>query len=97
MVVPRELQDVLQKAEKIRDKIVHGKDTTALENRTVLAAVLAYAEGLDEFVFKRAEFRPFTVDMRGFTGRREALDDSTTRWLMRGLGFGSGSGSNVGE
>ena len=88
---PRELMDTLESAEKVRDKIVHGKGTTEAEKRKALVYILAYAEGLDEFVSEKAGFRPFTVDMRGYTGRRESLDKSTTKWLMRGLGFGANS------
>lgn len=85
--VPAEMLSILKEAEKVRDKIVHGKKTTDEEKRKALIAVLEYAKELDAFINEKAGFRPFTVDTRGFTGRREALDNSTTRWLMRGLGF----------
>lgn len=85
--VPPNLKEILAEAEKVRDKIIHGKQTTEPEKRKVLVYVLVYAEMLDEFIYNRAEFRPFTTDLRGFVGRREPLDQSTSRWLMKGLGF----------
>jgi len=90
--IPEDLVDLLKIAEKVRDKIIHGKKANDKEKRMALVAVLAYAEGLDAFINQRASFRPFTLDMRGYTGRRVALDKSTTAWLMRGLRFG-GNGS----
>lgn len=85
--MPADLVDVLKQAEKVRDRIIHGKTVPETEKRKALVAVLLYAEGLDSFIAQRAGFRPFTKDMRGYTGRRSALDKSTTAWLMKGLGF----------
>lgn len=74
-------------AEKIRDKVIHGKDVSENELRQAIADVLAYAEELNNEVHARGEFKPLG-DMRGFKGRAEALDKRTSKWLMRGLGFG---------
>jgi len=79
--------DAICEAEKIRDRVVHGKDVTENELRTAIADVLTYAEAFDAQVHSIAGFRPLG-DMRGFKGRAEPLDKRTTKWLMRGLGFG---------
>lgn len=48
---------------------------------TVVAVVMLHGVALV------AGFKRFTTDLRGFTGRAESLDASTTQWLMKGLGF----------
>ncbi len=81
------LQSMIEEAETVRDKVVHGKDASAEDKRKAIVRILEYAEGMNDFVNDIAGFKPFTNDLRGFTGRRSALDKSTTSWLMRGLGF----------
>ena len=79
--------EMILEAEKIRDKVIHGKDVPQNELRQAIADVLAYAEEFNNEVYALGDFRPLG-DMRGFKGRAEALDKRTTKWLMRGLGFG---------
>lgn len=74
-------------AEKVRDKVIHGKSVNASELRGAIADVLDYAEDFDSEVHAIAEFHPLG-DMRGFKGRAGALDKRTSKWVMRGLGFG---------
>ncbi|MCA1716420.1 MAG: hypothetical protein LC781_05975 [Actinobacteria bacterium] len=81
------LRNMLEEAEAVRDKVVHGKTASAVDKRKAIVRILDYAEGMNGFVCDIAGFKPFTNDLRGFTGRRAALDKSTTSWLMRGLGF----------
>ena len=95
--IPKDALETLKEAEKVRDKILHGKETQEWEKRKALVALLAYAERLDELVWDMAGFRPFAVHMRGFVGRREPLDRSTTKWLMRGLGFGKAENGSTGS
>ena len=77
----------LKEAETIRDKVIHGKSVTDNELREAIADVLDYAESFNTEVNAIAGFKPFD-DMRGFKGRGVSLDKRTTKWLMRGLGFG---------
>jgi len=77
----------MNEAEKTRDRVVHGKDVTDSELRGAIADVLEYAEKFNAEVNDTAGFRPLG-NMRGFKGRAEPLDKRTTKWLMRGLGFG---------
>ena len=79
--------DKLKEAEKVRDKVIHGKSVTDNDLREAIADVLEYAELFNEEVNSVAGFKPF-ADMRGFKGRADSLDKRTTKWLMRGLGFG---------
>ncbi len=77
----------IETAEKIRDKIIHGKTIPAKEQRTAIIDVLDYAEALNEDIYGIAGFKPFG-SMQGFKGRADSLDTRTTKWVMRGLGFG---------
>jgi len=73
-------------AEKVRDKVMHGKNTTDKEVRQAIAKVLDYAQRLNAGVSSVAGFKPFG-DLRGFKGAAQSLDSSTTRWLLKGMGF----------
>ena len=77
----------LEDAETIRDKVIHGKDVPDNELREAIADVLEYAELLNAEVSAIAGFKPFG-SMKGFKGRADSLDNRTTKWLMKGLGFG---------
>lgn len=85
--LPTTVADLMADAEKSRDKVIHGKDVTDSELRGAIADVLEYAQAFNTEVNDVAGFKPLG-DMRGFKGRAEPLDKRTTKWLMRGLGFG---------
>jgi hypothetical protein len=85
--LPKSTVDLMVDAESSRDKVIHGKEVTDSELRGAIADVLEYAEEFDNEVNDVAGFRPLG-NMRGFKGRAEPLDKRTSKWLMRGLGFG---------
>ena len=85
--IPADTTAVLIEAEKVRDKVIHGKSATDADKRKAIVRLIQYAEEMNTLVHGVAGFKPFTNDLRGFTGRGESLDQSTTRWLMQGLGF----------
>jgi hypothetical protein len=86
--IPDAIHKTLAAAEHIRDKALHGKSTTAEEHRAAICEVFDYAEKFNDFVHTTSGFRPFD-DLRGFKGRAVGLDKSTTRWLLKGMGFTS--------
>lgn len=77
----------LKEAEKVRDRVIHGKTVPDAELREAIADCLQYGVLLNSDVESEAGFKPFG-SMRGFKGRADSLDARTTKWLMRGLGFG---------
>lgn len=87
--IPAETTAILSEAERVRDKIIHGKSASEADKRKAIVRVIQYAEQMNSIVNRLAGFKPFTTDLRGFTGRAAALDESTTKWLMMGLGFQS--------
>ena len=84
--IPDGVQRLLDGAETIRDKALHGKSTRSEEHRAAICEVFEYAEKLNDFVQLKSGFKPFD-DLRGFKGRAKALDKATTRWLLKGMGF----------
>jgi hypothetical protein len=84
--LPTLTSDKLKAAEKIRDRVIHGKNVTAPQIREAIWAVLEYAEQINAHLQSKAGFQPFG-DLRGFKGRGAPLDKSTSRWLLKGIGF----------
>ena len=76
----------IKDAEKIRDKVVHGKRVSDADMRMAVTRVIEYAESFNNFVKGTAGFKPFD-DLRGFKGAAKSLPKETTRWLLKGLGF----------
>lgn len=84
--LPNNIVDKLKLAEGVRDKIVHGKGFSEPNARQAIVDAIDYASLLNEHLEKTAGFRPFG-DLRGFKGRSEPLDKSTTMWLLKGIGL----------
>ncbi len=85
--LPKRLTDLSKKAELTRDQVVHGKKVKPASMRDAVVDILSYAEEMNSFVQDLAGFKPFN-HMRGFKGRAKSLDTRTTKWLLKGLGFG---------
>jgi len=84
--LPKVVRDKIKVAERIRDRVVHGKTVSDAEMREAHVDVLDYAEALNAELLRVGGFEPFG-DLRGFKGRAGALDNATSRWLLKGLGF----------
>lgn len=76
----------MKEAEKIRDKILHGKSVKDEDKRKAIADIIAYADLYNSFVFDIGGFKPFGP-LQGFKGRGAPLDKSTSRWIVKGMGF----------
>ncbi len=84
--IPDAIGNSLGKAETVRDRVMHGKNANDSDKRNAVANVIDYAEKLNAHVHGIAGFRPFG-DLRGFKGAAKSLDKSTTRWVLKGMGF----------
>jgi hypothetical protein len=84
--IPPSVCAFIESAEDIRDRALHGKKTSDLEHRKAHCDVFDYSEEFNSFVQSQSGFKPFD-DLRGFKGRVAALDKSTTRWVLKGMGF----------
>lgn len=76
----------IEEAEGIRDKILHGKNTTEGDKRKAVIDILEYAKAFNDELYSVAGFRPFG-SLQGFKGRATPLDKSTSRWVLKGIGF----------
>lgn len=76
----------IKDAESIRDKMMHGSEPTEAKMRKAIIDVLDYAKEYNDFVKSLAGFPPFG-DLRGFHGRGNRLSPTTTRLVLKGLGF----------
>lgn len=78
----------IKKAERVRDKVMHGKSSSDAEIRKSVINILDYASEYNEFIYQNTGFKPFG-SLRGFKGRSIAQDKSTSRWILKGMGFTS--------
>ena len=76
----------IAEAEKVRDRILHGKTVSEGNKRKAVADILEYAEAFNAAVYDIAGFKPFG-SLRGFKGRAKPLDKSTSRWILKGIGL----------
>jgi len=85
---PSWLREGIQRAQSVRDDVMHGSSKKPSEKREAIGITLRYAEEFNDFVEDEAGLRPFTDDLRGFKGRAKSVDKQTTRWILKGMGFG---------
>lgn len=85
--VPEATMAKIDRAERVRDRVVHGKRVGDADLRNALADVLDFASELNELVGQSAGFRPFGGELRGFKGAADGLGKETTRWVLKGMGF----------
>lgn len=76
----------IEKAESIRDRVIHGKPVATSDLRHAIAEAIDHATALSAQIRDIANFTPFG-DMRGFSGKLKPLDRRTTKWVMKGMGF----------
>lgn len=84
--IPEAIQSALQQAEKVRDTVMHGKSCTDDQKRNAIGSALKFAVKINTLLEKEAGFKPYG-SLRGFKGRAQPLDKSTTRWVLKGMGF----------
>ena len=86
--LPKKTVEIIEDAEKIRDKIMHGKNASGKDKRQAISDIFRYAKLLNDFCEAEARFKPFGK-LKGFKGRAKALEPSASRLVAKGLGFKS--------
>lgn len=76
------------RAEAVRDQVMHGKPTSDDQKRNGIAHALQYAVELNVLAVKHGGPAPFG-NLKGFKGAAKGLPKSTSRWVLRGMGFSS--------
>lgn len=84
--IPDATAKLANTAEVVRDRIMHGKPTTDDDRRNAIAHVLQYAVDVNAFVATVNGPPPFD-DLRGYKGAAKGLSKSTSRWVLKGMGF----------
>ncbi len=84
--IPADTAQSLKKAEKVRDKQLHGKKVSDGELREAISDALVYIATLGEFVKSETGKNPFG-DLRGLVGRSELLDKQTSHFVLKGFGL----------
>jgi hypothetical protein len=59
---------------------------TEADKRKAALDLIHYAEMFNNKMQEIAGFRPFG-SLQGFKGRGQSLDKSTSRWVLKGIGF----------
>ncbi len=85
--VPRTAKSDLEGAQRTRDRIMHGKKESDDQIRNAIARVLEYTEEINAQLGKKHKLKPFG-SLKGFAGRGKKLDTRTSRFVLKGIGFG---------
>jgi len=85
--LPAEAHKDLRRAEEVRDMVMHGKEATDNQVRNAIARAIEYAEALNAQLHAKHRLKPYG-NLKGFAGKSRKLDKRTTRFLLKGLGFG---------
>ena len=83
-----EAKQDLRTAERTRDTVMHGSEASTDRMRNAIGRVLEFAEAVNAQLNERYQFRPFSGYWRGIAGRLQKLDARTTRFMLKGIGFG---------
>jgi hypothetical protein len=78
--------DAINKAEKVRDKLIHGKGASQADLREAIINVFEYITVLGKQVEAKTSKNPFG-DLRGLAGKTTLMDPVPSYWLLKGLGF----------
>ena len=84
--LPDSVTNLLATAEAVRDRVMHGKGATDDQKRNAIAHVLAYATAFNKHNLANSCPQVFG-SLKGFKGAARSLDKSTTRWMLKGMGF----------
>jgi len=84
--VPTAIMAAKKAAQRVRNKVMHGKSVSEPEKRAAIAEGLDYAQSLNTLVMSELRFEPFGK-ITGITGAAPAMDASATRFLLKGMGF----------
>ena len=85
--LPSAAKQELRTAEKTRDTIMHGGSASADRLRNAIGRVLEFSEAVNRQIQQRHSFKPFKGNWQGFAGALQKLDNRTTRFMLKGMGF----------
>ncbi len=83
---PKSLVDKIERAQQIRNNVLHGKTVKDRDYRMAIVSIVEYATEFNELCFNLGGFRPFG-SLQGFKGAAASMDKSTSRWVLKGIGL----------
>ncbi len=86
--LPPTLRATIEPAEKVRDRIIHGRQESKASVHNAILSCLKFADTLNDAFFVGVGFRPIGP-LKGVTGMKgkPQLDQKISRAVLRGLGF----------
>lgn len=85
--MPSELRKKIESAEKVRDRILHGrKNQEAGDMGRAILNTMDYFSGLNDLLYDKSKIR-LAGDRRGFKGRGTSHNKATSRWILMGMGL----------
>jgi len=88
--IPSAAVENLNKAQKIRNNLIHGKATTDPKRREAVYHAIEYMNAVGAFVKDSSGKNPYG-DLRGLAGKRKLLPAKSTIWMLKGFGLGDKS------
>lgn len=92
--IPPSAKENLNKAQGIRNKLIHGKTTSDPKRREAIYYALMYMNELGNFVKAKTGKNPYG-DLRGLSGKKELLAEKSTTWMLKGFGLGDKSVASI--
>jgi len=85
--IPKDIVEKLEIAQKVRDKVMHGKNVKPSEMRNAIGDIIEFAEMYNAFIYNEAGFKPFGRLQGVLGGLSGKLDKQSSRLILKGLGF----------
>ena len=85
--IPKSVIENLNKAQEIRNELIHGKETTDPKRREALYYAIEYMKAVGAFVKDKSGKNPYG-DLRGLAGKKKLLPAKSTIWMLKGFGLG---------
>jgi hypothetical protein len=74
----------LERAERVRDTIFHGRRATDADKREAISNCLTFIGLFGEIVRQKTGKNPFAT-LRGLTSRIKPLDRAQSNWILKGV------------
>jgi len=84
--IPTQATVHLAKAQEIRNRIIHGKNTTNPKRREAIYHVIEYMRIIGALVEEKTATNPYG-DLRGLKGRKTLLSSKSSIQILKGLGL----------
>ena len=92
--IPNDAVRNLEKAQNIRNNLIHGKTTTDPKRREAVYYAIEYMKAVGTFVKDKSGKNPYG-DLRGLAGKKKLLPAKSTIWMLKGFGLGDKTAPSI--